>query len=327
MRTLIVTDAWMPQVNGVVYTWQHVLNHLSAENEFFILHPNVPGADTLCTIYYDVPVIKNAYQVVRSYVKEFEPDRIHIVTEGSLGFAMRTYCALKGLAFSTSYHSKLDDYAWVHYRIPKPLTKQYLRWFHGASRRVLVPTDSISRELGMDNTVTWGRGVDLDLFNRDGGDRKTPDGTIMFVGRVSKDKNLDDFCRIRGYRKIVVGSGPYLKELSGRYPDVEFVGRVEHERLGEWYRRADVFVFPSRLDTFGLVILEAMACGLPVVAYDVPGPRDIIHHGRTGLIGEDLEGNIEKAFKNLDCLSTNAADFTKTLSWQSVAEQFIHNIQ
>jgi glycosyltransferase involved in cell wall biosynthesis len=140
---------------------------------------------------------------------------------------------------------------------------------------------------------------------------------------VSKDKNLDNFCRIRGYRKILVGDGPYLKTLKVRYPDVEFRGYVPHNWLKDIYTQAQAFVFPSKFDTFGLVILEAMACGLPVVAYDVPSPNEIVRNGVTGYIGESIEENIEKAFENLEDLSCGALEHAKSQSWNSIANQFI----
>ncbi len=192
------------------------------------------------------------------------------------------------------------------------------------SRKVLVTTRSITRQLGLSNCMVWGRGVDTGLFYPESGAKPHGEKTIITVGRVSKDKNLDDFCRIRGYRKILVGGGPYLNTLRAKYPDVEFTGPVPHGELRHMYARADVFVFPSRLDTFGLVILEAMACGLPVAAYDVPSPSDIVKHGVTGYLGDNLEENVENAFENLGGVSAGALDYARTQSWESIAEQFVN---
>ncbi len=240
---------------------------------------------------------------------------------------MRQYCVNKEIGFNTSYHTRLDEYGWVHYKIPKLVTKHYIRWFHKYSRKVLVTTKSIASKLGLTNCTIWGRGVDTGLFNPHGIEQRgTSIKTIIYVGRVSKDKNLDDFCRIPGYRKMLVGDGPYLKSLKSRYSDVLFVGYVPHDKLKDWYRKADVFVFPSKFDTFGLVILEAMACGLPIVAYKVSSPKDIVENRVTGILGENLEEGISEAFDNLPYLSINAVAYARSQSWDSIADQFISHL-
>src|SRR5262249_14898785 len=159
------------------------------------------------------------------------------------------------------------------YHIPAGLTRQYLSWFHGPSRKVLVPTASLIEQLAYPQAVLWSRGVDVDSFYPDCR-KPSAQATLLYVGRVSKEKNVEAFCELTGYRRIVVGDGPHLPTLRQRYPDVEFAGFIPHEDLRKWYNRADVFVFPSTTDTFGLVMLEAMACGLPVVGFDVTGPKD-----------------------------------------------------
>ena len=166
----------------------------------------------------------------------------------------------------------------------------------------------------------------MSLFNSSGRKERPKEKTIITVGRVSKDKNMDDFCRIKGYKKILVGDGPYLKTLKSKYDDVQFTGYVAHKELKDIYTKADIFVFPSRLDTFGLVILEAMACGLPVVAYNVPSPSDIVLDGQTGHLGDDLEGSIEKVFDRLPDFSENARKYAETQSWNSIAEQFVSHL-
>lgn len=330
MRIMIVTDAWSPQVNGVVHTLKNVVKNLKKEHEVFVLHPHVEGAITLFQFYYDIPFVQNSFQLVERYYDEFKPDRVHIATEGSLGIAMRAFVSYHNIEFNTSYHTKLDDYGWIHYRIPKNVTKQYLKWFHRRSRRVLVPTKSVADELCFENSVIWGRGVDTELFNFEGGGQKNSQKnskSLISVGRVSKDKNLDDFCQIEGFNKILVGDGPYLDELKSRFKDVTFTGRVAHADLKDWYHKAAVFVFPSKSDTFGLVILEAMACGLPVVAYDVPGPRDVVQDRVTGFIGESLTENVHKAFENQNTLSENAVRYAQAQSWENVSTRFIELLQ
>lgn len=327
MKLLLVTDAWYPQVNGVVSTWNNISNIIKKKHEVLVLHPNVEGAKRLFTFYYDIPFVKNPFYVASKYFEKFNPDKVHIATEGSLGLAMRQYCVNNHISFNTSYHTRLDEYGWVHYRIPRLITKHYIRWFHRYSRKVLVTTKSIAGKLGLTNCTIWGRGVDTELFNAGGFKQKhVTTKSIIYVGRVSKDKNLDDFCRISGYRKILVGDGPYLKTLKWKYSDVLFAGYVPHDQLKYWYRKADVFVFPSKFDTFGLVILEAMACGLPVVAYNVPSPNDIVQNGVTGILGDNLEENIAQAFADLDNLSSNAVKYAQAQSWQSVAEQFLEHL-
>lgn len=321
MKLLVVTDAWFPQVNGVVFTWNNIINILKKNHEVLVVHPNIEGAEHLFTFYYDIPFVKNPLQVVKRYFESFKPDKIHIATEGSLGLAMRHYCISNRIRYNTSYHTRLDEYGWVHYRIPRFITQLYIRWFHKYSRRVLVTTKSIARGLGLSNSTIWGRGVNTELFSCN--KQAKSERTIIYVGRVSKDKNLDDFCAITGYKKILVGAGPYLDTLKSKYPDVYFPGYVPNNELKNWYGKADVFVFPSRFDTFGLVILEAMACGLPVVAYDVPSPSDIVQNGVTGYLGDDLQESVAKAFDKLDYLSSNAVTYAQSQSWQSIADQFL----
>ena len=269
---------------------------------------------------------KNPFAVVRRYFEQVKPDRVHIATEGSLGVAARHYCKKNNIKFNTSYHTQLADYGWVLYKVPKFITMGFIKWFHSASSKVLVTTKSIERQLNFKNSVIWERGVDTSIFNISGRTLNGNENTIIFVGRVSKDKNLDDFCSIKGYNKILVGDGPYLKELKQRYTDVNFTGFIDHKELPGWYRKASVFVFPSKYDTYGLVMLEAMACGLPVAAYDVPSPCDVIENGVTGYLGNNLTENIEKILENYDYLSRNASEFANSKSWKSISDQFVSHL-
>lgn len=326
MKILLVTDAWPPQINGVANTLSYITGLIRKEHDVIVLTPYVEGSETLPLRIHNIPIVTNAAILAERYLDAHSPDRVHIATEGPLGLATRQLCRKNGIAYNTSYHTRLADYGWILYKVPAFLTWPYIRWFHMCSRKVLVTTRSITRQLGLSNCMVWGRGVDTGLFYPESGSKPHGQKTIITVGRVSKDKNLDDFCRIRGYRKILVGGGPYLDTLKAKYPDVEFTGPVPHGELRHMYAKADVFVFPSRLDTFGLVILEAMACGLPVAAYDVPSPSDIVKHGVTGYLGDNLEENVENAFGNLEDVSAGALGYARTQSWESIAEQFINHL-
>ena len=325
MKIILVTDAWEPQVNGVVYTLKNVVNNIT-DHEVFVLHPSVEGSVTLFNLYYNIPILKNPFEVVRNYFGEQKPDRVHIATEGSLGLSARYYCKKYGIKFNTSYHTQLADYGWLLYKVPRFITNLFIRWFHSASGRVLVTTKSIEKQLNFKNSVIWARGVDASLFNNYSRSANVRGNTLIFVGRVSKDKNLDDFCSIEGYKKILVGDGPYLSTLKKNYPDVEYTGFVDHKELANWYNKADVFVFPSKFDTYGLVMLEAMACGLPVVAYDVPSPCDVVENGVTGYLGDNLTKSIEKVFADYTNLSNNAQKFAKSKSWKSISDQFVSHL-
>ena len=326
MKILLVTDAWHPQVNGVTFTWTYITKLLEKEHEVFVLNPYVEESEHMFKIQGNIPIIKNANYITEKVFEQFKPDRVHIATEGSLGLAARQYCLRNKMPYNTSYHTRLAEYGWVLYGVPRIFTWLYVRWFHKYSRKVLVTTKSIANQLAVRNSIVWGRGVDTELFRPYRENNRYKEKTIITVGRVSKDKNLDDFCRINGYKKILVGNGPYLKTLKSNYPDVEFTGFVAHKELVKLYNQADVFVFPSVFDTFGLVILEAMACGLPIAAYDVPSPIDIVQNGITGYLGDSLEENIEKAYGKLNELSDNARQYAESQSWKSIADQFVSHL-
>lgn len=326
MKIMLVTDAWTPQVNGVVYTLRNVVENIK-DHECFVLHPNIEGARRLFYLYYNIPVLKNPYEVVKKYFNKFQPDHVHIATEGTMGIAARCYCARNNIKFNTSYHTQLAYYGWVLYKVPKFITRTYVKWFHSSSSKVLVTTKSIEKQLGFERSVIWGRGVNTSIFHPSNNGNERKGNTIIFVGRVSKDKNLDEFCKIKGFRKILVGDGPYLATLKSRYKDVEYTGFVKHEELPNWYKTADVFVFPSRFDTYGLVMLEAMACGLPVAAYDVPSPCDVVEHGVTGYLGDNLTQNIMNILGDYEYLSRNAVEFARSKSWSAIASQFVYHLQ
>jgi glycosyltransferase involved in cell wall biosynthesis len=324
VRILLLTDAWHPQKNGVVVTLTTVLQHLRG-HEVLVVHPGIAGAKPAITIYHDVQLVRNPFHVVAKYLDAFEPDRIHLVTEGPLGIAGRILCVRRGLPFTSSYHTRLPEYGWRLYWLPPFLSRASLTWFHRRSRKVLVPTPSLAAQLGYPNAVVWGRGVDLDRFYPEARTRSA-EPTLLYVGRVSKEKNLDAFCGLAGYRRLIVGDGPFRPALEKRYPDVEFTGHVPHEKLRAWYNRGDVFVFPSRTDTFGLVLLEAMACGLPVAAYEVTGPKDIVKNDVTGCLGDDLAACVARALARRTELSRNALAYAQEQNWRNIADQFVSHI-
>jgi glycosyltransferase involved in cell wall biosynthesis len=324
MRILLVTDAWHPQRNGVVVTLTSVLRHIR-DHEVFVVHPGIAGAKPALRIYHDVRLVRNPLHVVAKYFDAFEPDRVHLATEGPLGIAGRIHCVRRGRPFTTSYHTRLPEYGWRLYRIPPFLSRAGVAWFHRRSRKVLVPTPSLARELRYPNAVVWGRGVDLELFHPEDGLRAA-EPTLLYVGRVSKEKNLDAFCGLSGYRRVIVGDGPYRVALQRRYADVHFSGHVPHDQLRGWYAQAHLFVFPSRTDTFGLVMLEAMACGLPVVAYDVTGPKDVVEHGVTGYLGDDLACNVARALARRGELAQNAVAHARQQGWARIADQFVQHV-
>lgn len=324
MRILIVTDAWYPQINGVVRTLTAMRDQLTAMGDE--VHMLTPESFTSfpCPTYPEIRLALAGPHSVERVVAQFLPCAIHIATEGPLGLAARRFCAKKGLRFTTAFHTRFPEYIEARFRIPADWTYPLMRWFHGRSERVMAPTPTVVESLeahGFDNVRLWGRGVDVDLF-KPGPKADIPgEGPVLLnVGRVAVEKNIDAFLdlRVEG-RKVVVGDGPMIDSLRKRHPDTHFVGAKHGEELVSYYNAADVFVFPSLTDTFGLVMLEALACGVPVAAYPVMGPRDVITDERVGCLDEDLAKAVATALTlaNDDCL-----EFARARSWRACAETF-----
>jgi glycosyltransferase involved in cell wall biosynthesis len=233
-------------------------------------------------------------------IEEISPDHIHIATEGPMGLCARQYLDKRGYRYNTAYHTKFPEGLRKLFFIPEVVTWPLVRWFHKHSGRVLTTTDSMVQQLrskGFDgDVVPWTRGVDRETFYPLENHR-VKSKVMLCVSRVSKEKNLEDFFRLEypGYKKIMVGDGPMKSEYEYQYPDVKFVGYKTGAELAEYYRMADVFVFPSRWETFGIVMIEAMACGTPVAAYDCQGPADVIQEGITGCINQDLHQAVKDA--------------------------------
>jgi glycosyltransferase involved in cell wall biosynthesis len=266
---------------------------------------------------------------VRQTVETFRPDHIHIATEGPIGLAARAFCRSRNEPFTTSYHTRFPEYVSARLPIPQSWGYRLERWFHNAGCGIMVATASLRAELaekGLMRLLPWSRGVDVAMF-RPRDVRVFGEGPIfLYVGRVAVEKNIAAFLDLDlpGGRKVVVGGGPQLAALKAAYPAVTFAGPLFGEALGRAFASADVFVFPSRTDTYGIVMLEALASGLPVAAYPVTGPKDIIAHGEVGFLSEDLR---EAAMQALTMDRTACREYAAVFSWQASARQFIDNIK
>jgi glycosyltransferase involved in cell wall biosynthesis len=329
MRILLVSDAWAPQVNGVVRTLHRMKGECEAlGHQVEVISPEqfktVP-----CPTYPEIRLALRPRRAIGRRIETSRPQTIHIATEGPLGTAARWQCLRRGLPFTTSYHTCFPEY--VRARLPVPLALGYalMRWFHRPSRAVMVATRSIRRDLearGFTNVVDWSRGVDTELFRPDRTPAlDLPRPVYLYVGRVAVEKNLEAFLAmpIRAGSKLVVGDGPQLAELRGRYPRVHFAGGRCGEELARHYASGDVFIFPSLTDTFGLVLLEALAAGLPVAAYPVPGPLDVIGDSGCGVLDPDLARAAERA---LEIPRPRCRAYALTFSWRRCAEQFLENL-
>ncbi|MBA4795287.1 MAG: glycosyltransferase [Phenylobacterium sp.] len=337
MRILLATDAWEPQVNGVVRTLTRVVKELrELGHEVEVIRPDQFKTLPLPT-YPEIKVAIAAYEPVQERFKAFEPEAIHIATEGPIGLAARRICVEWKLPFTTSYHTRFPEY--VSARLPVPLSVgyTYMRWFHRPSGRLMVATPTMRDELtrhGFRNISSWSRGVDTEVFRPRREDEKDifahlPKPIFLYVGRVAVEKNIEAFLHLDlPGTKVVVGDGPQKDELAERYRDAVFTGSKFGEELSAHFACADVFVFPSLTDTFGLVILEAMASGTPVAAYPAPGPIDIIPGSGAGALAASATEGLKEA-----CLEALALDrkavraFAETFSWKACAEDFVRNLQ
>ncbi len=336
MRIVLITDAWEPQVNGVVRTLTRTVAECRAMgHEIEVISP-YDGYFTLpLPSYPEIKLALFARKDMEKRIQNFAPDAIHIATEGTLGQTGRGLCLKWDWPFTTSYHTQFPEY--VHARfpfIPLSLAYAFMRRFHNAGGGMMVTTPSMRDALlakGFRNIVPWARGVDTVLFTPDIRDVENgvyaglPRPVFVNVGRVAVEKNIEGFVELDlPGSTVVVGDGPQLEELKRKYPDVIFTGAHFGEDLARYYADADVFVFPSRTDTFGLVNLEAMACGTPVAAFPVPGPKDIIGTSGAGVIDEDLRA-AALACLDLDRKTTRA--HALTYSWKACAEDFVKHLE
>lgn len=332
LRILMVSDAWYPQVNGVVRTVSRLRDALGAMGHTVgIVGPHL-FRTMPCPTYPEIRLSILPGSRLNRLIEHFRPDALHIVTEGPLGLAARRWALRNGQCFTSSFHTRFPEYIRARTGFPMGVPYRFLRWFHDAAALTLVPTASLQEELqgrGFMRLECWTRGVDADRFHPEAAaidwqamyDVRGP--YLLYVGRVAVEKNLEAFLSLDlpGTR-IVVGDGPDRVALAARYPDVLFTGYLTGPDLAAAYAASDVFVFPSVTDTFGLVILEALACGVPVAAFDVTGPRDILPPGisAVGAIGPDLRRNILAAL-NADRVACRA--HAARFSWEACARMFL----
>jgi glycosyltransferase involved in cell wall biosynthesis len=294
---LIVTDNLPEQINGVVTTYKNI-EACAIRDNYRVVYLD-PGRFRYvnCPGYNEVKIALP--RKVGQILEEINPDYIHIATEGPIGLRVRQYLDKHNYCYNTAYHTKFPEGLRALFGIPEALTWPLVRWFHKHSGKVLTTTETMVKELrdhGFDgDVIPWTRGVDRDIFYPNSNFTKS--GLLVCVSRVSKEKSLENFFELDypGYQKIMVGDGPMLEEYKAKYPSVEFVGAKRGQELGDYYRMADVFVFPSRWETFGLVMIEAMACGTPVAAYPCQGPLDVIDEGVTGCMNDELKQAVKDA--------------------------------
>ena len=328
MRVLVATDAWHPQVNGVVRT---LTSLAEAARQFgvtveFLTPEGFPsiGVPTYPGLRVALP---NRRTIAERIVKA-APDAIHIATEGPIGYAARSFCLRHGLSFTTSYTTCFPEYIAERAPIPRALSYAVLRRFHAAAVVTMVSTPSLMSELtrrGFRNLGMWGRGVDTDKFRPDlAAALDLPRPIFVSMGRVAVEKNIDAFLSLDlPGTKVVIGEGPQEAELRQRYPTVTFLGLLKGRELAAHLAAADVFVFPSRTDTFGVVQLEALACGVPVAAYPVMGPRDVVGGHAVGVLDNDLRAACLGA---LNVSREACRAFALTRSWEASARQFIAHV-
>ena len=327
MKIAIVTDAWSPQVNGVVRTLQAVTGELCRRGHTVQVISPDRFASVPCPTYPEIRLAMAGRRKVGALLEGFAPDAVHIATEGPLGWAARGWCLANGRRFTTAYHTQFPQYVARRTGLPADLFWRYITHFHRPSSGIMVATQSIRDELrshGLTNLRHWSRGVDLSNFSPDLVPPdlffQLPRPIQLYVGRVSVEKNIDAFLA-NGHpgSKVVVGDGPALDRLKAAFPDAHFLGPQQGKRLAACYAGADVFVFPSRTDTFGLVMIESLACGTPVAAYDVPGPRDVLTEW-TGATSDRLENAIAAA---LPLSRARCAAYGRSFTWAASTDQFL----
>jgi len=328
MRILVATDAWHPQVNGVVRTYARLAEEARAQGVELVFFTSAGFRTIPCPAYPAIRLAIPNMRRVREAIDAAEADLIHVATEGPVGLMARSYCLRRGRPFTTSYHTKFPEYALALLGIPPCWSFAAMRHFHNAGAGTMVATPSLQAELrqrGFKRLMPWTRGVDTDLFRPRAERRLFGERPVFLcVGRVSKEKNLEAFLSadLPGL-KVVVGAGPHLPALKSSFPDAAFAGAKSGEELALHYASADVFVFPSRTDTFGLVMLEAMASGVPVAAYPVTGPLDVIKSGVSGILDEDLA---KAALRALELDRAKVREEAFRFSWARTAELFLDNI-
>jgi glycosyltransferase involved in cell wall biosynthesis len=327
MRILVATDAWHPQVNGVVRTLTNMAEAARAFGvEISFLTPQSFRTFAMPS-YPDLRLALPGPARIARLIAAARPDSIHIATEGPIGLLVRRYCRQHKLPFTTSFHTRFPEYISARLPIPEPWIWTALRAFHGPSQAVMAATPALAGELrarGFRNVVLWPRGVDAGQFHPRTADLGLPRPVFLCVGRVAVEKNLEAFLDLDlPGTKVIVGDGPARAALTRKYPQAVFLGARQGEELAKAYAAADVFVFPSKTDTFGLVLLEALASGLPVAAFPVTGPRDVIGNEPVGALNDDLR---------IACLTAVTISpqaclaFAARHTWEASARAFVENI-
>jgi glycosyltransferase involved in cell wall biosynthesis len=339
MKVLIISDAWKPQVNGVVRTYEHICEELeNIGQETYVMGPAdfplcfpMPG-------YQEIELAIVPYRQLKQKIEKLGPVSIHIATEGPLGMAARRYCIKNRIHFTTAYHTQFPDYAAKRAARIMPLLENPVRKsatlamknFHKPSNMMMITTKSLETELDHLGYETpkniLSRGVKLDRFYPGAPVlfHGMPRPVALYVGRIAIEKNLEDFLSMEWEgTKIVVGEGPDLHKLKRKYPETHFVGRKEGEELAAYYRSSDIFVFPSKTDTFGIVLIEALASGLPIAAYNVTGPRDIVTEPFLGCLHDDLGIAVQNALAYKNERMKRHLHVKKHYSWETVARQFL----
>lgn len=328
MRIMIVTDAWSPQVNGVVTTLRNTITELERMGHAVRIVEPAAFRTIPCPTYPEIRLAVGAARGVARAIESFDPDAVHVATEAPLGIAARRHCLRTGRPFTTAFHTQFPEYVYARFRLPVALTYAWLRRFHRPAATVMVATPEIYHRLegrGFSNLSYWTRGVDTELFRpapRDTSMRGRP--VFTYVGRVAVEKGIERFLELDlPGTKWVVGDGPARAALQARFPAAVFHGMQHGEELANLYQQTDVFVFPSRTDTFGLVLIEAMACGTPVAAYPVPGPIDVVRGDTAGVLDHDLR---QAAIAALELDRNAVRRYAMGFSWTGATHEFVGNL-
>lgn len=327
MKIAIVTDAWLPQINGVVTTYQQTVRCLQQLRHQVVTITPLQFPTLPCPTYPEIALSLLRPGQIEELLAWIEPDAVHIATEGPLGWSARKACLRRQFPFSSSYHTRFPEYLRLRFPVPLNLSYRVMRRFHDAGARLMVASESLKKELehkGFTNLRLWSRGVDTGVFKPPANTCESDNQVFTFVGRVAPEKNLAAFLDLDlPGEKWVIGDGPQLEALQASYPSVRFFGFLQGKNLASRLAASSVFVFPSRTDTFGIVQLEAMACGVPVAAFPVEGPLALIENGVNGYLHEDLK------HAAMRCLTIDRSACRRSAmrySWERSTRQFLDNL-